>query len=97
MNEQPRDIRAEFQLIDPDKFVDPDVTANNEPRASVGLERLDTLWINSGTLCNITCAHCYIESSPTNDRLEYFPLADAQALYDEIAELHRLIERLDSE
>ena len=87
MNEQPRDIRAEFQLIDPDKFVDPDVTAKGETRASVPLDRLDTLWINTGTLCNITCAHCYIESSPKNDRLSYFAHSDAIALFDEIAEL----------
>ena len=32
---------------------------------------MKTLWFNTGTLCNITCANCYIESSPTNDRLVY--------------------------
>ncbi len=87
MNEQPRDIRAEFQLMDPDKFIDPDFTAKGEPRAIVALNTLETLWINTGTLCNITCAHCYIDSSPTNDQLVYFPLADAVALFDEIAGL----------
>jgi hypothetical protein len=29
------------------------------------------LWFNTGTLCNITCLNCYIESSPDNDRLIY--------------------------
>ena len=86
MNQQPRDIRAEYQLIDPDKFKDPDLTATGERRASVPLDALDTFWINTGTLCNITCAHCYIESSPTNDRLAYFALDDAVALFDELAE-----------
>ena len=38
-------------------------------------------------MCNITCANCYIESSPGNDRLAYFRLADALSLYDEIAAL----------
>ena len=26
---------------------------------------LETLWFNTGTLCNLTCRNCYIESSPT--------------------------------
>ncbi|MEM7777585.1 MAG: radical SAM protein [Pseudomonadota bacterium] len=66
------------------KFTDPDVTAGGEARATVPLERLDTLWINTGTLCNIACVNCYIESTPTNDRLVYFSLADARAYFDEI-------------
>jgi len=69
------------------KFTDPDRTATGERRARVALSKLDTLWINTGTLCNIACANCYIESSPTNDRLVYFSAADARAVYDEIAEL----------
>jgi len=69
------------------KFADPDRTATGERRARVALRKLDTLWINTGTLCNIACANCYIESSPTNDRLVYFSAADARAVYDEIAEL----------
>jgi len=67
------------------KFADPDVTATGERRARVGLRRLRTLWVNTGTLCNLTCANCYIESSPTNDRLAYFPLGDLVAYLDEIA------------
>ena len=66
------------------RFTDPDWTAKGEARASVALERLDTLWINTGTLCNITCERCYIVSSPTNDRLVYFSLSDARAFLDEI-------------
>ena len=46
-------------------------TAKGEPRASVAFVGLTTLWVNTGTLCNITCANCYIESSPRNDRLVY--------------------------
>jgi sulfatase maturation enzyme AslB (radical SAM superfamily) len=53
----------------------------------VRLERLETLWINTGTLCNITCRNCYIESSPSNDRLVYITPAEAAAYLDEIAEL----------
>ncbi|MEX2131562.1 MAG: hypothetical protein WD772_08740, partial [Pseudohongiellaceae bacterium] len=50
------------------KFVDPDITAKGETRAWVEPVRLETLWINTGSLCNLTCENCYIESSPTNDR-----------------------------
>ena len=87
MNQQPLNIQADFRLLDPDKFVDPDITATGKKRASVALDQLETLWINTGTLCNITCANCYMDSSPKNDRLVYFPLADAVALFDEIAAL----------
>ena len=67
------------------KFEHPDWTAGGEPRASVALTRLGTLWINTGTLCNITCRNCYIESSPGNDRLAYITREEASAFYDEIA------------
>jgi len=67
------------------KFEDPDTTLSGERRASVPLDRLETLWINTGTLCNITCANCYIESSPTNDRLAYISAAEVTAYLDEIA------------
>ena len=58
------------------KFQDPARTAKGEPRATVALSNPRTLWFNTGTLCNITCANCYIESSPQNDRLVYFTDAD---------------------
>jgi MoaA/NifB/PqqE/SkfB family radical SAM enzyme len=57
--------------VDPRKFQDPFLTAKGERRAQVALKALDTLWFNTGTLCNLTCQHCYIESSPKNDRLVY--------------------------
>ena len=69
------------------KFEHPDITAKGEQRAQVPLDQLDTLWINTGTLCNIACANCYIESSPKNDRLVYFSAEDALSLYNEIADL----------
>ena len=70
--------------LDTRKFRDPDVTAAGEPRASVPWVGFQTLWFNTGTLCNITCQGCYIESSPTNDRLAYLSLADVQTYLDEI-------------
>src|SRR5262245_51155560 len=75
------------QIIAAGKFRDPDWTAAHEPRARVALRRLETLWINTGTLCNITCHNCYIESSPRNDRLLYVTAAEAASYFDEIARL----------
>jgi len=70
--------------IDPAKFQDPLITAKGETRAHVALRSLDTLWFNTGTLCNLTCANCYIESSPRNDRLVYLGAAEVAAYLDEI-------------
>jgi uncharacterized Fe-S cluster-containing radical SAM superfamily protein len=66
------------------KFSDPFRTAKGEERAVVPLGALETLWINTGTLCNITCANCYIESSPRNDRLAYISLAEVKSYLEEI-------------
>ncbi len=72
--------------LDPAKFRDPHVTAKGERRAWVALERLETLWLNTGTLCNLACTSCYIESSPVNDALAYLTLAEAEACFDEAKE-----------
>lgn len=69
------------------KFTDPDITAAGEPRASVPLVRLETLWFNTGTLCNLTCDNCYIESSPRNDRLVYLSRCDMRPFLDEAARM----------
>lgn len=72
-------------LLDPAKFKDALVTAKGEQRAHVGLKALETLWFNTGTLCNLTCRNCYIESSPRNDRLVYLSAAEVASYLDEIA------------
>ena len=59
-------------------------TAKGEDRAFVDMKHLDTLWINSGTLCNIECVNCYIESSPKNDRLTYITYDEVCCYLDEI-------------
>jgi uncharacterized Fe-S cluster-containing radical SAM superfamily protein len=71
--------------LDPRKFRDPATTAKGERRATVTLKALRTLWFNTGTLCNLTCEHCYIESSPVNDRLVYLGAAEVREYLDEIA------------
>lgn len=71
-------------LIDPSKFKDPNITAKGEMRAAVPWDHLKTLWLNTGSLCNIECANCYILSSPTADHLVYLKDSDVVPYLDEI-------------
>ncbi|WP_375403035.1 radical SAM protein [uncultured Sphingomonas sp.] len=77
--------RADRSPIDPAKFRDPLVTAKGERRAVAPMTGLTTLWFNTGTLCNLACATCYIESSPRNDALVYLTAAEVTAYLDEVA------------
>lgn len=56
--------------------------------ASVSLEALETLWFNTGTLCNLACTGCYIESSPHNDRYVWLELDAVRQILDEAATCH---------
>jgi sulfatase maturation enzyme AslB (radical SAM superfamily) len=67
-----------------EKFQDRYKTAKGEDRAYVSLQQLETLWLNTGTLCNLECQNCYIESSPKNDRLVYLTVEDIKPYLDEI-------------
>ena len=66
------------------KFQDPAITAKGETRATVELSHPETLWFNTGTLCNIECVNCYIESSPTNDALVYITADEVQSYLDQL-------------
>jgi hypothetical protein len=87
MNPAVEALRKEKPGLDPRKFRDPDTTAKGEKRAAVALAKLETLWFNTGTLCNLTCTNCYIESSPTNDALAYLTPGEVSDYLDEIAAL----------
>jgi MoaA/NifB/PqqE/SkfB family radical SAM enzyme len=78
----------------PAKFSDPFWTARGEARARVAPVGMKTLWFNTGTLCNLACIGCYIESSPLNDRLSYLEpddvrqfIAEARREYPSICEI----------
>lgn len=73
---------VEAERLPGEKFADPLVTAKGETRASVALRQMDTLWFATGTLCNLACANCYIESSPTNDALIYLTAAEVARFLD---------------
>lgn len=79
----PDDIRSQ-PALDRDKFQDFGVTADGSRRAFVALSQLNTVWFNTGTLCNLACVNCYIESSPVNDRLAYMTQAEVGVYLDEI-------------
>ncbi|MCI4663948.1 MAG: radical SAM protein [Neomegalonema sp.] len=73
------------------KWAHPNITATGETRAQVPLVNsagrgATTLWFNTGTLCNIACSNCYIESTPRNDRLVYLTRAEVAEQLDQIAE-----------
>ncbi|MDP4796364.1 MAG: radical SAM protein [Rhodospirillales bacterium] len=80
--------------LDPRKFQDPFVTADGQQRAVVALTHLTTMWFNTGSLCNITCVNCYMDSSPKNDALAYITLAEMRTYLDEIDAGHMQVEEI---
>jgi len=75
-----KDLGSDF----PEKFTDIYKTADGKQRAFVDLKSLKTLWFNTGTLCNIACSNCYIQSSPTNDSLVFLSKSEVNAFLDEV-------------
>jgi len=65
------------------KFENKNLTADNKARAFIESKKLKTLWFNTGTLCNLTCKNCYIESSPKNDRLAYLSFDEFKVFVNE--------------
>ena len=54
----------------------------------VPLEHLDELWFQvTGTLCNLSCRHCFISCSPHNHALGFLDLATVQRFLEESVEL----------
>src|SRR5215475_13164474 len=81
------EVMTDRPRLDPRKFRDPHFTAKGDRRARVALGVLETLWFNTGTLCNLTCTNCYIDSSPTNDALVYLSAGEVAEYLDEIGAL----------
>lgn len=52
------------------------------------MKSLDTLWFQvGGTVCNLTCTHCFVSCSPTNHTHEFMTLAEVRRYLDEAARL----------
>lgn len=56
----------------------------DSPAPSVKLDHLDDLWFQvSGTLCNLTCHHCFISCSPHNRSFGFLDLQTVQRYLEE--------------
>ena len=70
------------------KFSDPLITAKGDTRGFVDFNKYHNLWFNTGTLCNLECTNCYIESTPKNDKLVYITKNDVSPYLEELIELN---------
>lgn len=53
-------------------------------RPWIPIPHLDHLWFQvAGTLCNLTCTHCFISCSPKNDSFGFLTLADVRRRLEE--------------
>jgi sulfatase maturation enzyme AslB (radical SAM superfamily) len=79
-------VRSNMNMIatESGRFLDPEFTADGKRRARVVPGALQTVWLNTGTLCNLSCENCYIESTPKNDRLSYLSRTEVTTFLDEI-------------
>jgi AdoMet-dependent heme synthase len=58
------------------------------PTPEVGLAHLDDLWFQvAGTLCNLTCAHCFISCSPHNRSFGFLDLDTVRGSLEESVRL----------
>jgi AdoMet-dependent heme synthase len=56
----------------------------DQPAPSVALSHLDDLWFQvAGTLCNLTCRHCFISCSPHNHSFGFLSLDAVRRALDE--------------
>jgi AdoMet-dependent heme synthase len=69
-----------------DPLIQVSLPASQAPR--VCLENLDNLWFQiTGTLCNLTCTHCFISCSPANHNFEFLSYQRVLELLDESTRL----------
>jgi len=55
-----------------------------DARPWIDIPHLDHLWFQvGGTLCNLTCAHCFISCSPKNDAFGFLSLTDVERRLEE--------------
>jgi len=62
-------------------------TANNEPRGYIDSQKLQELWIHTGTACNLACPFCLEGSKPGDDRLQVVSFDDVRPYLDEATAL----------
>src|SRR5688500_4580453 len=58
------------------------------PAPEMGLAHLDDLWFQvAGTLCNLTCAHCFISCSPHNRSFGFLDLETVRGYLEQSVRL----------
>lgn len=62
-------------------------TRAGEPRGYVDFQRLDELWVHTGTACNLACPFCLEGSRPGDDRLNAMRLDDLRHHLDDAVAL----------
>ena len=52
--------------------------------ATIALDELDNLWFQlAGTVCNLSCTHCFISCSPENDSFGFLGRETVRRYLDE--------------
>lgn len=60
------------------------VLPSDEREPTIEIDSLDQLWFQvAGTLCNLTCHHCFISCSPKNDSFGFLSLAEVERRLEE--------------
>src|SRR5688572_23645765 len=60
----------------------------DHPAPEVPIAHLDDLWFQvAGTVCNLTCRHCFISCSPHNHSFEFLDLETVRGYLEESAGL----------
>lgn len=60
------------------------IPTTDQPIPRIGLTHLDHLWFQvAGTLCNLTCHHCFISCSPKNDSFGFLSLVEIERRLEE--------------
>jgi sulfatase maturation enzyme AslB (radical SAM superfamily) len=77
-----------------EKFKDQRTTAKGEERGYIDFKGFKNLWFNTGTLCNLECTNCYIESSPKNDKLTYITKENVLPYLEELKDLKTQVDTI---
>lgn len=56
-----------------------------DPKTVDGRPVVEDLWVMQGSLCDLNCTHCYVNSSPRNGRLEQIRFDELQPHLEEAA------------
>lgn len=60
-----------------------EINTSSKP-ASIALDELDNLWFQlAGTVCNLSCSHCFISCSPENDSFGFLNRETVRKYLDE--------------